>query len=528
LAQRNPSSGEIARASRSTHLLGASLLCVALLGFSAWYSRQAPSGTWVNRIFGAPAWYEFDPASFYAAAAHDLRIGEPPQFIGHPGTPLVVLLAGVQRALFALEGGSQLSFTQYILRNLATVYLASKLLMTVLQLVSFAALFAFARRLLRDEVAAWWAVLGYATSLPVFYYASRISVEPLMMACFFGAFLALWRYEDLAREPREGRALLYAGLASAAATTGAVTKLNFLAPLPGLLLIVAAVGPRGDGSAPIALRARLRAMFVIALVGAAVLGFWSQWIDWPRFFRGWSSIVASWSARKTTSWKLLPAPTPAGALPLCELAFVSVGVVGVLRLLRRPGEPRLRLLWLSAYAGFGLAVFASRVSLERSFLPFHYFVLTSGVLAVGFGDVSALLMRRFAGSVPRAVLLGGLWIAAIHGLALVVVVDSRRRDAAEYATNGAFFDLLARLGPEERLGARAELLGGTAFRVGFVTLFASLAGAPDAPAGTATLRPELEALVVPIRAGEEGKERPLFVPAFGTELFVVGAGTQRR
>ena len=508
--------------SRRVHLASASLLCVALLGFSAFYSRLAPFGTWVNRIFGEPAWYEFDPASFYVSAAHELRFGEGAKFVGHPGTPLLVLLAGVQRLLYALHGGTALSFTEFTLRNLPSVYLASKLLITLLQLLSFWALFGFARKLLRDELAAWWAVLGYATSLPVFYYASRISVEPLMMSCFFGAFLALWHYEDLAREGREGRALLFAGLASAAAVTGAVTKLGFLAPLPGLVLLLAGVGPRGGEQAPIGARTRAYASLVIALVGLAVLGFWSQWIDWPRFFGSWSSFPATWSAQKR-AWSLLPAPTPAGAWPLCELTFVSVGFLGVLRLLRGHREQRARLLWISACAAFGLAVFASRVALERSFLPFHYFLLTSGVLAVGFGDVSASLLRRFAGRAPRAALVAALWLAAIHGLAIGAVVDSRRRDAAEYAVNRPFFELLERLGPAERLGVRAKLLAGSDFRGGLVTLFASLAGAPNAPAGIPTLRPELEALFVPVRATRAGQEERLLVPALKAEVVVLGA-----
>jgi hypothetical protein len=516
----------MARVSRRAHRVGASLLCVALLGFSAVYSHLAPFGMWVNRIFGEPAWYEFDPASFYMSAAHEFHFGESARFVGHPGTPLFVLLAAVQHLLYAMHGGAQLSFTEYALRHLPSVYLASKLLVTLLQLLSFWALFAFARQLLRDELAAWWSVLGYATSLPVFYYASRISVEPLMMSCFFGTFLALWRYEELARQGRERRALAFAGLASAAAVTGAVTKLAFLAPLPGLALFLAAVGPRGAGRVSIAGRTRVRALLAMVLVGLAVLGFWSQWIDWPRFFHAWSSFPGIWSAQKR-AWSLLPAPTPGGALPLCELCFVSVGGLGLLRLLRRQGEPRARLLWICAYAAFGLAGFASRVALERNFLPFHYFMLPSVVFALGFGDVSASVLRRFSGSAPRAVLVGVLWLAAIHGLAIGVVVDSRQRAAEEYAVNRPFFELLARIGPAERLGVRAKNLNTPEFRRGLLSLFGGFTGAPDAPRGTPILRPELEALFVPIRATRPGQEQRLLVPALHAEVVVVGDDAPR-
>src|SRR5262245_1634616 len=178
-------------------VVAALVLAALLLAFSAVMTARAPFGAWWNRIFGDPVGYEFDPGGFYVAAAHDLALARPALYVGDPGTPLLVSLHGVQRGLHALIGGEGLGFTPFAVRNLPAVFVASKLLSTVLRLVRVALLFAFARRLLRDELAAWCACLGYATSLPFLYYVSRISVEPLMMICLFGAFLALWRWEDL-------------------------------------------------------------------------------------------------------------------------------------------------------------------------------------------------------------------------------------------------------------------------------------------------------------------------------------------
>src|SRR5262245_45980855 len=159
-------------------LAAALALAAALFAFSALMSAGAPLGSWPNRIFGEPAWYELDPGSFYVTAAHELTFGTPALFLGHPGTPLLLLLEGVQQGLYALAAEPGLSYTAFTARNLPGVIVASKLLVTVLHLVSFAFLFAFARKLLRDELAAWCACLGYATSLPALYYVSRISVEP--------------------------------------------------------------------------------------------------------------------------------------------------------------------------------------------------------------------------------------------------------------------------------------------------------------------------------------------------------------
>src|SRR5215470_1777430 len=126
------------------------IFAVGCLLFSGVYSYLAPYGWWSNYIFGRPAWGEHDPACFYVEAAHQLAWGEAPLFLGHPGSTLVLLLLGVQRTYYALGPSDGLSFTQFTARNLPTVFLLSKLLMTRLHLVSFVALFAYAKKLMRD------------------------------------------------------------------------------------------------------------------------------------------------------------------------------------------------------------------------------------------------------------------------------------------------------------------------------------------------------------------------------------------
>jgi hypothetical protein len=501
-------------------LASALALAAALFAFSVLMSAGAPFGGWPNRIFGEPAWYELDPGSFYVAAAHDLRFGTPALFLGHPGTPLLLVLEGVQHAVYALAGGPELSSAAFTARNLPLVFFASKLLMTVLHLVSFAFLFAFARRLLRDELAAWCACLGYATSLPALYYVSRISVEPIMMICIFASFLALWRWEDLEGAANAMRARLFAALAGVAAVTGVVTKFNFMAPLPFLLLLEAALTSRSVGPER---RAREKSLALLALASASfvTLWFWSNWIDWMPFFSFWSGVPPAWNSAART-WNLLPAPTSAGVLPLAEFAFVSVAVVGWVDVVRRGTAPRRRVLFVSLFLAFTLLVFLFRVYLERSWLPFHYFLPATGLLAVFFGAATARMLRGLTRSWPVAVAAGALWLLVVHGLAIYAVVDSRLRDVVVYQELRPTFEWIARLAPQQRIGVHAEVLETPEFAAKVAGLHTIMLPAPSEKASGSRVRQEFESLFVPIPPAQaEGLQGGFFVPALGTEVFPV-------
>ncbi|TFG98239.1 MAG: hypothetical protein E4H11_00730, partial [Myxococcales bacterium] len=140
--------------------LGWAALALGCMLFSWHYSRLAPCGAWANQISGEQVWGEDDPGSFYLASAHELAWREPPLFVGHPGATLVPLLRLVQSALYQLGADGDLSFTRFTAQQLPRVFLASKLLMTGLHLLSFVALYHVARRLLGDGRAAALAVLG--------------------------------------------------------------------------------------------------------------------------------------------------------------------------------------------------------------------------------------------------------------------------------------------------------------------------------------------------------------------------------
>lgn len=498
------------------------LFGLALLLGSGVASYVAPFGRWANQIFGQAVWNESDPGAYYFAAAHDLEWGEPALFVGHPGTPLLLLLRGIQELFYGLAAPADLSFSAFISRHLPTAYLLSKLAMTLLHLLSFRLLFLFTRELVRSESAAVFATLGYATSLPVLYYLSRISVEPLMSICFCGAFLAIWRYEALARAGQIRPALGYVGLAAFAAVSGALSKLNSLGPLvPFLVLYLLASGRSAPESERVPARTRWLALLTLLGVGGALAAFYSQWIDWRYFFGFWSLIAVSPGARR--GWILAPA-TPHGVLPLCELLFVALAVAGLVLFLRQRGGPGSRAAWISVYAAYALLLFAYRVAVEKSFLPFNYFFLPNAIAAVYFGVATSWLFRRLSlpEAGPRAALCAVAWALLVHGIAVFAVVESRRYDAKQYAKNRPLFELIAGLATQERVAIPRHRHG--------------TPPPPDLVISTAPWRSEryriaveFEALFVPVEAQRFRKDpRRVHVPGLHADFGVQGAASSAR
>ncbi|MFQ5418342.1 MAG: hypothetical protein ACE5FL_15055, partial [Myxococcota bacterium] len=370
-------------------------------------------------------------------------------------TVLVLLLAGLQHGYYALAGSHGYTFTEFTARHLPMVFLLSKLLMTILHLISFYVLYEFSKRLLRSVPAAFFATLGYATSLPIFYYLSRISVEPLVVTFFLVSLLAVWRHQELAIAGRRDASLAFVALAAAASVSGAMTKLNFLGPLPFLLMLyLMAGGWREVAGGPLPWRARGLALLTFAGTGTVLTALYSVFVDWKDFFETWRNVATALPLKDFRLAGLLPGRTPQGAFMLCELPFLVFGVAGLVLFVRRVPERRMRTLWFAAYAGWGLLLFAYRAAKLGNLLAFHYFHLTDVAVSVFFGYLAAAALDRLPArsSGWRVAAVGVAGISAIHAIAIWTVVDSRRFDVASYAPNREIHEVIARLEPGQRIG----------------------------------------------------------------------------
>ena len=401
----------ISRGAKALAALGA----VYLL-FSGVMSALAPCGSWDNVVFGAKLWNEGDPGGYYLPSAHELysshgRLLYP----GHPGLTLQILLHAIQAAYYAARAPAGAGFAAFIAAHLARVFLLSKLAMTVAHLASFGLFLAFARRLLRNERAAVFAAFGYATCWPVAYYLSRVSVEPLMIVCFLGTFLSLWRHEDDGR-PR------WAALAGFAAVSGLATKFHLLWPLP---LLGAAM-----------LRRRPKGLAAFALAAGAALALYTALLDWRDFFAYWEvpAVLAGSPIRHVLlglprmpleNW--LPGPTRSGIFLLCEGPLLATAAYGLALFVRRRDPERFRLVWPAAAVGYTVLIWLYRcVAVTGDFQGFHYLFPFMLLAALFFGLGSDALLARAPASGKV------LWLVLIHGVVLRAVLDTRVKDAAFY------------------------------------------------------------------------------------------------
>jgi len=391
-------------------------LCAVYLAFSAVMSALAPSGSWDNVVFGARLWNEGDPGGYYLPSAHELysshgRLLYP----GHPGLTLQILLHGIQSAYHAASALEGEGFSDFCAANLARIFLLSKVAMTAVHLASFGLFLAFARRLLKNERAALFATFGYATCWPVAFYLSRISVEPLMVVCFLGTFLALWRHE-------EGGGPAWAALAGFAAVAGLATKFHLLWPLP---LIGAA-----------ALLRRTKGLLAFGAAAALTFALFSALLDWRDFFSYWEvrAVLAGSPVRHVVfgiprmplaNW--LPGPTRSGIFLLCEGPLLAAAAYGLYLHLRRPDAQRARLAWLAAAVAYTVLVWAYRcIAVSGDFQAFHYLFPFMLLACVFFGEASEALLAK----VPAAGKV--LWVIVIHAVVLSAVLDTRVKDAGFY------------------------------------------------------------------------------------------------
>lgn len=442
--------------------------------FSAYFSARAPCGSWDNSVFGARMWNEGDPGGYYLASAHALFYsGGRLLYPGHPGLPLQILLHAVQAVYFLISAPVSLDFTAFVARHIAQVFFLSKLLMTCLHILSFWLLYAFARKALDRDRAALLCVLGYATSLPVLYYLSRISVEPLVAVFFLSTFLALWECEESLVRGRRGRALAMAALAGAAAVSGLATKFHLLWPLP----LVGLLSMR---------KARRSALLAYAASAALAFALYSILLDWRDFFAYWDVSGMGGSAAEGLSglarrqlgvfpaitrglariplenW--LPGRTKSGLFLFCELPLLAAAAYGMVRASRGVEKTPKRLGWPATAAVYTVLIWAYRAAgVSGDFHDFHYLFVFMLLACVFFGTASDALLTRLKaapGSRKEASLIF-LWLVAIHFASIWAAFDTRARDAGYYRLIRAFPDALA----SAPAGERVAVIGSRPFSV---------------------------------------------------------------
>ena len=431
---------------------------------SALTSYGAPCGRWVNRIFHFPMWLETDPGGWYMASAHELLTSPAPLYAGHPGIPLQLLLYGVQRIGFWAWGHDGMSFTEITARHIHHVFFASKVLVSLLHALSFYALFRFSRVLLRREGPALFAALGYATSLPVLYFLTRVSVEPLMVLLFLATWLSLWACEEARKKP--GRVAALAAGAGAAAMSGLFTKMHILGLLPLFSLLYLLLGPRAP-------RGRAGVAGVVAHLSSSALFFalYDRFVSWPHFFAYWGRAVGGVSPTSSPTIASLLQETASGLTSevawgsalgldrsgiffLCELAFLLLAGAGIILVVRRRPDDGTRLLWVGVFAAFTVLAWGYRAAVHGELEGFHYLFIAMAVLAVFFGVAVDWAQARLsmAPSFRGQVTVGLVSVVLVHSLSIIAVLTSRLQDLLVFAPVRPYYEALPALSQGHRVG----------------------------------------------------------------------------
>ncbi len=468
---------------RMERLVAPLLVSLALL-FSGVFSHLAPNGSWTNSVLGVELWMESDPGGHYLPGAHQL-FAAPGEllFAGHPGLPLQIALQIEQGALYGLAGGvaTGLSFSEWVVRHLAEVIVAAKLTSTVLHLVSFWLLFRVARVLGLGRPWAAAATLIYATSFPVLFFLSRVSVEPWLQIAFLLTVEACLRFREAERRGARNRALWTAAGGGAAAMAGFFTKMHLLGPLPLYALAWIVLGPahgKRDG------RLRAAAAAAYSLAGTATYLAFARLMDWSSFRQVWligepgTTAAAAGLAHKAfeivgavveavgalSVRALLPGTDAGGLFFLLEAPFVILMAAGLAAAVWTGGAGRWQALWLAGFCLFNIAIWLYRAR-GTDFHGFHYLFIVYAVGSIYGARLLSRLAERSTGS-RRWRVSWRMAVAAIllaHLPAAASVAASRWRDVEEFRASPTLrlYDTLARLGP----GDQAVLAG--AVNLGF-------------------------------------------------------------
>jgi len=437
-------------------------LVIVYLGYSLIMSWLAPVGYWESYVLGARYGYETDPGGTYFASAYSLFDEKLPYFVGHPGLTMQFLIFIVLKAVCGIFSFNAPDQTAFAVRHITLLFVITKLLITICHLVSFYVVYRFALRIVRSDNAAVFAVLAYATTFPVLYYISRISVEPIMIILFLLPFLLIWEYRDLVRHNKIRKGLLIVATAAIAAVSNLFTKFSIFSPLPFFLLFyLLADGLYKSENFKKRLRENAVASVVYAAAGIVTAVMYNFKMDWNRFFDFWSTFAPGgeggeaqeqflgsffenvinmlltffreffssiWTTFVTHFWGHSSQANYTITFQ-SEWLFFVVAIVGAVVYFRRHGL-RSYAVWPLIYVGLTFIIWIYRAVLSYMFpmLP---------LAAVFFGYALDRLLRKvdyFKASISRAKLIV-VCIVCIHFVGIWAAVESRIYDCAQYTVS---------------------------------------------------------------------------------------------
>jgi hypothetical protein len=441
------------------------------------FAVLAPCGDWENRIFSLTIWHNGDPGGPYViSAVHFFDHGYPPFAVGHPGTTLQFLLyvaARTVHGVILLAGGATTPFIAFWARHVAWLFALSSIVVAALHIASFHALHAYARRIGLPHRTAFISVLGYATCLPVLYYGTRVSPEPLLVTLTLAALLQADSCGIALASGQRLRACLFASGAGTAAILALFTKLHLAYPLTPIVVMQVLTQHRPYGSSVVRrIREGLLPASCALTTSLAVFVVCSFKVNWPVFFDFWFQYtpgkpggdpqqeltqryvanlsVMAFGAAAAFAKNLGDhfKPTVNGLFTLSDGLYVVVACIGLVLLWERLPEARPRLVWPTLLCVGLFPVVAFRG-------VWHYYVVHLAFAAIGFAYAAEVwLTRCFRGqthAARRELKWPVITTLLVHSASLVFFGAAKTYDVATFRSSvGPYLSALEGVPPGTR------------------------------------------------------------------------------
>ncbi|NPV86353.1 MAG: hypothetical protein HPY45_10145 [Anaerolineae bacterium] len=451
-----------------------SFLIVAAAGIS---KALAPTGSWVTRILGAEFWYTNDPeGAYFGSAMHLFGPERYPPFAGHPGLPLQLLLYVCSRVFYGANvfRGATVSVDEFIARHQSDFFVFCSSVLGFILVLGLYLLYLLTLDLTASKTTARLSSVAYATSFPVLFFISRISVEYLMVLFYLGALLAVWRAEREAGLKNYRRAFIYIILASLSAVSALFTKIQILGLFPAYL-IMQIVFDRScdDTKVPMKMRGIGVALFVVFALFFSWL--FVQKVDVNSFSAYWVTYGGLEHADSLGLMGKLSFVLRSGldnfstflcqnlflecvlgniwciskVASLSEYAYFVMAAIGLVLYLRNKPRHRSRTIWLLGYLLVTMPILFYR-------LVFHYWFIHLVVAAVFVGyAVNVLfssLFRFFKWKIDVfPVALAGVLV--VHLMAILFFVDGKYFDTQYYRKHVSPYKMVvSSLGESEKFG----------------------------------------------------------------------------
>lgn len=438
-------------------------------------------GDWRTYIFGVRNQNIWDPGSAYLASGisfFDQRYS----WIGHPGLFLMLLIQSIARLYYWCSSfcfGTSASYYSFLAKNLFGLIFITKLVSTIIHLLSFYALYSLALRLFRNNWLAINSVIAYSTTYVVLFYINYIVPEPLLLLFTSLSISCAWKYYENWEQENKARGYQYVALSAFFAVAALFTKIMIIAPVIVFIPICLILQKMSLNSRVIiSLRERIVSAGIFVGTTIPLMVLCGYKVNWDKFIRFWFRYAPgslSFDSSKGAVWnvvansreffeKLIMAAldnllsihvlvfghSKMTLFIMAEMIFFACSFLGLIRYYVKYRDKRMYLLWLILPV-----VIISPVALYR-WKP-HYFIIHLAVGSMFFSYFINSVVKRKVGSKVNKMFLTSILTLIIHLFSIATFVDAKMFDIVEYQKNWkACYEALGTIDDDGRIG----VLGG--------------------------------------------------------------------